>query len=49
MYVNEIIPVKQLNLRKDYSELLFVEINLSLRMWLKVDADKLQDQNKIFF
>ena len=34
MYVNERIPIKQLNSQKDDSETLFLEINLRLRKWL---------------
>ena len=36
IYVNESIPVKQLNLRKDDSETFFLEANLRLRKWLIV-------------
>ena len=40
-----IIPVKQLNLHKDDSETLFLEINLRLRKWLIVVAYKPTDQS----
>ena len=43
MYVNENIPVKQLNSHKDDSETLFLEINLRLRKWLIVGAYKPPD------
>ena len=46
MYVNESIPVKQLNSHKDDSETLFLEINLRLRKWMIVGAYKHPDQGK---
>ena len=49
MYVNENIPVKQLNSHKDDSETLFLEINLRLRKWLIVGAYKPPDQSKLLF
>ena len=45
-YVNESIPVKQLNLHKDDSETLFLEENLRLGKGLTVDACKFPDQSK---
>ena len=49
MYVNESIPVKQQNSRKDDSETLFLEINLRFRKWLIVGAYKPPDQSKSVF
>ena len=49
MYVNESIPVKQLNSHKDDSKTLFLEINLRLRKWLIVGAYKPPDQSKLLF
>ena len=49
MYVFESIPVKQLNLRKEDSETLFLEINLRLKKWLIVGAYKSPDQRKSVF
>ena len=46
---NESIPVKQTNSRKDDSEILFLEINLCLRKWLIVGADKPSGQSKSVF
>ena len=49
MYVNERILVKQLNLNKDGSETLFIEINLRLRKWLIVGVYKPPGQRKSVF
>ena len=46
MYVNDSIPVKQLNSHKDDSETLFLEINLRLRKWLIVGLNKPPDHSK---
>ena len=46
MYVNDSIPVKQLNSHKDDSETLFLEINLRLRKWLIVGSNKPPDHSK---
>ena len=46
IYVNESIPVKQLNSRKDDSETLFLEIKLRMRKWLIVGAYKPPNQSK---
>ena len=48
-YVNENIPLKQLNSQKDDSETLFLEINLHLRKWLIIGAYKSPDQSKSVF
>ena len=47
-YFNESIPANQLNLYKDDSETLFLEINFCLRKWLKVGAYKPPEQICIF-
>ena len=49
MYVNESIPVKQLNSHKDDSETIFLEISLRLRKWLIVGACKPPDQSNSAF
>ena len=49
MYVNESIPVKQLNSHKYDSETLFLEINVRLRYWPIVDAYKPPEQSKYVF
>ena len=49
IYVNESVPVKQLNSRKDDSESLFLEINLRLSKWVMVGACKPPDQSKFVF
>ena len=46
MYINESIPVKQLNSHKEDSETLFLEINLRLIKLLIVGAYKPPDQSK---
>ena len=46
MYINEIIPVKQLYSHKDDSKTLFLEISLRLRKRLIVGANKPPDQSK---
>ena len=46
MYINEIIPVKQLYSHKDDSKTLFPEISLRLRKRLIVGANKPPDQSK---
>ena len=49
MYVNESIPVKQLNSHKDDSEILFLEINLRLRKWMTGGAYEPPYQSKSVF
>ena len=49
IYINESISVKQLNLHKDDSETLFLEINFRLRQWLAVGAYKPPDRSKSVF
>ena len=49
MYVNESIPVKQLNSHKDDSETLFLEINLRLKKRLIGGTYKHPDQSKSVF
>ena len=49
MYVNESIPVNQLNSHKNGNETLFLEINLSLRKWLILGAYKPPVQSKSVF
>ena len=49
MYINERIPVKQLNSHKEDSETLFLEINLRLIKLLIVGAYKPPDQSKSVF
>ena len=49
MYINESIPVKQLNSHKEDSETLFLEINLRLIKLLIVGAYKPPDQSKSVF
>ena len=49
MYINERIPVKQLNSHKEDSETLFLEINLRLIKLLIVGVYKPPDQSKYVF
>ena len=49
IFINGNIPLKQLNLQKNDSETLFLEINLCLRKWLIVGAYKPPDQSKSVF
>ena len=48
-YINESIPVEQLNWRKNYSENLFLRISHCLRKRLIVFAFKHPDQSKLIF
>ena len=49
IYLNESIPVKQLNSHEEDSETFFLEINLRLRNWLIVGAYKPPHQSKSVF
>ena len=49
MYINERIPVKQLNSHKEDSQTLFLEINLRLIKLLIVGVYKHPDQRKYVF
>ena len=49
MYINDSIPAKQVNLHKDDSETLSLEINLRLKEWLMVGSYKPPVQSKPVF
>ena len=49
IYVNDSIPLKQLNLHKDNSEIIFLKSNLLLRIWLIVGYYKRLGQSKSVF